>query len=412
MIQLAPDSSLGYHWRVPFCTWLCLLSLGCGGGTTETGPAVVTPPPPPPPKAVAVAAAPAPAAAAPTQPNNAVQATLPTTGSVNNFPKENISDVFVTGETGTPMTVVMPPQLNPQDQFAVTLGVPTANSQNFSVAAGTAVAQGAPNPNATLPEGFSAIESFGYAPDGYPLRIRGDVDGKVMAYVPGGAAKVGSNDGPPESSPAFETFLDSFYMDVTEVTVGEYEAFRQNQRDNKRRVPTPPANLNQGNSFPVLGVSFGDATIYARWAEKQLPTEAQFELAARGPQGFPHPWGFGRAVWPRPRTLATISEVAEFPGDVSIYGIYDLAGNAKEWLADLYSTTSHQEAAKLSQGRSLTNWPGPKQSAQGNLRVIKGAGPHWEVWYRSGGEMSERRPDVGFRCVLPIVPKPATASLP
>lgn len=387
------------------------LMVGCGGGSQPAQP-VVAPPPPPPPKAVAVAAPQPAAAPPPVQPAEdsedrpqAVAVSL-----VSKYPNESIDNVFLTDSVGTPMTASAAPAVNSDDQFAVEFGDPATNSTQFSVASGAAVSEGTPRADFKLPSGFTVDPTLGYSADGYPLRIRCSADGKLMAFVPGGTAKLGSNHGPAEATPEVEVFLDPFYMDVTEVTVEEFEKFRTAQRDGKKRVPPPPLNGNAGAKFPAAGVPWGDANIYARWAGKQLPSEAQFEKAARGPSGFPHPWGFSRAVWASPRQPSTISVVGKFSGDVSMYGIYDLAGNVREWTNDWYSPTAHQELAKQLVTKTITNWTGPKQSSQSSQRVIKGCGPQWEVWYRSGGEMGDRKPDLGFRCILPITPAPATSA--
>lgn len=405
----APIHQTNARWLVLLVWWP--LMAGCGGGSQPASQPVVAPPPPPP-KAVAVAGPQPAAAPQPAQPaegdEDSPQAAP--VSFVSKFPKESIEDVFLTDTVGTPMTASAAPLVNSGDQFSVEFGDPTTNSSQFAVSAGAAVSEGTPRADFKLPSGFTVDPSFGYSSDGYPLRIRCSADSKQMAFVPGGTAKLGSNQGPAEATPEVEVFLDPFYMDVTEVTVEEYEKFRTAQRDGKKRVPPPPLNGNSGAKFPASGVAWGDANIYARWAGKQLPSEAQFEKAARGPSGFPHPWGFGRAVWATPRQPSTISVVARYAGDVSMYGIYDLAGNLREWTNDWYSPTAHQELAKQSITKTITNWAGPKQSAQSSQRVIKSCGPQWEVWYRSGGDMGDRKPDLGFRCILPITPAPATSA--
>lgn len=304
------------------------------------------------------------------------------------------------------MQVTQAPEVQNSERFTVERGVPETNSSEFVVAAALGSAATSPRTEQKLPAGFTAVTEYGYADSGHPLRIRGDVDGKLLAFVPGGAVRVGSDDGPAEASPEFVTFLDPYYMDVTEVTVGEYERFRQVQRDAKKsRLPSQPLNASSGSRQPALGITWGDASNYTKWAGKDLPTEAQFELAARGPDGFPHPWGTGRPVWNRQREVSTITPVALFAGDVSPYGIYDLAGNAREWMQDWYTADAHREASKISQSRTLTNWAGPRRSSQTGLRVVKGAGPQWQVWYRWPGSMGDHMPDVGFRCVLNLSAK-------
>ncbi|GIX03856.1 MAG: hypothetical protein KatS3mg113_0862 [Planctomycetaceae bacterium] len=251
-----------------------------------------------------------------------------------------------------------------------------------------------------LPGGFSPLSEYGFSPDGWPLRIVCEKNGSVMALIPAGPTLVGSRHGPPECQPEWSITLEHYYMDITEVTVGDYLAYRQSQRESKKRVPQPPLNESAPADYPVLGVTWMDAQAYLEWLGKDLPTEVEYEKAARGPDGWSAPWGNGPPSWKQPRDLQTITEVAFFPTDCSIYGIFDLAGNAREWVADFYSPTAHQEAAVMTQTRHLPQWSGPKKPHQGLQRVVKGNGPGWHAWFRQGYEMAGRHPDVGFRGVL------------
>jgi formylglycine-generating enzyme required for sulfatase activity len=252
----------------------------------------------------------------------------------------------------------------------------------------------------SLPSGFRALASYGYSEVGWPRRIRCQADGAEMALVTGGAVTVGHDGEPPESSPQITVVLDSFYMDVTEVTLKQYERYRKALKEERGRdVVTEPANFKSPPEFPVLGVSLKQCEFYARWAKKELPTEAEWERAARGEPAFPHPWGNGRAIWSQPRKRDTITAVKSFGTDVSPYGIYDLAGNAREWCSDRYSDTALAEAQKLSQ-TPLRNWKGARSAQPADFHVVKGNGPGWNAWYRVGMNSLERHADVGFRCVL------------
>ncbi len=91
----------------------------------------------------------------------------------------------------------------------------------------------------TLPSGFTPIAAFGYAPVGWPLRIRCDKDGAEMAFITGGAATVGHDGEPEESSPQITVVVDSFYMDITETTLARYRALSQviQRRTRSQRGP-------------------------------------------------------------------------------------------------------------------------------------------------------------------------------
>jgi formylglycine-generating enzyme required for sulfatase activity len=256
-----------------------------------------------------------------------------------------------------------------------------------------------------LPSGFTALPSAKKSRFGWPLRIRCDRDGAEMALVTGGAVTVGHDGGPPESSPQITVVLDSFYMDVTEVTLRQYERFREAMKEEKgRNVVSEVANASSPPDYPVLGVTLLQTQFYARWAGKEIPTEAEWERAARGEDAFDHPWGNGRAIWKEARTPEDIGPVKSFRTDISPFGIYDLAGNAREWCLDRYSPTAFADVMKASHA-SLRNWKGPRIAKPADSHVVKGNGPNWQSWYRIGVKAVERRPDVGFRCVLHLAGK-------
>jgi len=252
-----------------------------------------------------------------------------------------------------------------------------------------------------LPAGFVEVPAYGYSPQGWPLRIFGEKTGVLMALVPGGAAKIGSQNGPSETQPEFQPFLDPFYMDINEVTLGQYQKFRADLKDRKNSRVQSPINDGQPDDVPALGLPWGIAQGFVSWAGKELPTEAEFEFATRGPDGWRTPWGDGRAIWPTPRAVDLIGPVQSFPTDQSQFGIFDLAGNAREWCNDFYAETAHRDAA-AARPKLLRNWAGPKKGSSVGLRVVKGNGPDWAAWHRQGRVMNDRHPDVGFRGILRI----------
>jgi len=381
------------HWlrrAVPLVGWALL---GCNNAAPPAGPVVA-----PAPKVEPAAAAQATKAAP-----KAVAAKSTETPGASKFPKENPTDVFVADTTGTPMQAVGPaPRFDEQDRFTIAQGTPGVNSTLMAVATVPPPA-GAQRTDLKLPEGFTAMPAYGFTADGYPRRIQCDKDKALMAFVPAGVVRVGTNDGPKEAGPEFVVFLDPYYMDVTEVTVRQFNEFRDAVREQKKRVPSAPLNEMAGSGYPALGILWADAKNYCKWAGKELPTEAEFEKAGRGSEGFRAPWGNDRPVWTQPKTPSTITVVGAFASDVSPFGVCDLAGNAREWVEDFFAP-SHQEGAQAAAQRTLTNWSGPKKGAAGIQRVLKGNGPDWSLWHRSGGESGQRLPDVGFRGVIRLEP--------
>lgn len=314
--------------------------------------------------------------------------------------------IFAVEGVGQKMDVERVSRYLPTDEFQVAMADPRFNSSQFVVSAvssstNPSVLQpgtGQPRQGLQMAQGFSVVKEAGYSAEGLPLRIICAKTGTTLALVPAGPAIVGTDTGPEESKPTFTVNIDAFYMEILETTVKSYEEFRSDLRAKKKTIPPAPSNPSSHPNSPALGVPWANAKDYAKWAGMELPTEAEFEKAARGPNGLRTPWGDGRALWSN-RTMTT---TGAYPTDLSPYGILDLAGNAKEWCADLYSPTAHTDAVSAAAKEPLHNWPGPKKVKEMNLRVVKGNGPEWNSWHREGKDMGKAHMDVGFRCVLRV----------
>jgi formylglycine-generating enzyme required for sulfatase activity len=247
----------------------------------------------------------------------------------------------------------------------------------------------------SLPKGFSPVAGSRIDQSGYPTRISSDSDGALMALVPGGLGVQGA-DASASAAPRHPIDVDAFYIDVHEVTVEKYLKFREASKGDKT-PPGLPNNASQPQQ-PAVGINWRDAMQYARWAGKELPTESEWEKAARGFHGFTYPWGEGRAVWERRRDVGQIDDVGSFRTDESVYGVFDLAGNAREWCQDFFAEDAYKQAPAAGSA-AARNWKGPRTDKAGR-RVVKGSSTGWELWAREGLSMTEHFPKVGFRCVL------------
>ncbi len=253
----------------------------------------------------------------------------------------------------------------------------------------------------TLPSRFVELPEFGYDASGWPRRIRCEADQSVMAYIPEGVFIQGKSNAAPNAGPEFSAYLSAYYIDIHEVTNENFRKYREFVSETSDRGPQPPLSENAPPEYPVAGVLWRDAVAYLEAIGKTLPTEAEWEKAARGAGGFDHPWGFGRAAWHEPRDLMQTSPIMTYPADRSPYGVFDMAGNVKEWCADWYHPEAYKQASDDS-GQVPRNWEGPQTSEPKFTRVVKGNGSNWTVWHREGLGMSDRDPNVGFRGVLRI----------
>jgi len=245
-----------------------------------------------------------------------------------------------------------------------------------------------------------------------------------MVLVPAGPFNMGSGDGDAGERPTHMVTLASFWMDRTEVTNQEYGEFLEYVRrtgDHSKCHPDEPrgkdhtpgwwadAALN-GPDQPVVGVDWWDACAYAAWAGKRLPTEAEWEKAARGPDGRRYAWGndWDRAKCNSGEGSKGTVEVAGLPEGASPYGCLNMTGNVWEWCADWLSDSYN----------STSPAPDPIGAGTGPMRSFRGGA--WmnreyvcRCAYRSGGTQPLRGNGLGFRCARALGQRsPAAAAAP
>ncbi len=286
----------------------------------------------------------------------------------------------------------------PEDRFVATFN-PGGDSTTFKADAPSTRSSNADTGAnvGSLPAGFTAIAG---APIvyGWPSRILCKADQSEMVFVPAGNSVVGTGDGPDDCVPEVPVSLSAFYISKLEVNVAQYSEFRS-KSIKAGKVVEKSLNVDAPSDFPAVGVAWVEARAYALASGRELPTECQWEKAARGRRGLAAPWGNGRPLWSEPRRAGQVDPCGMFPDDKSVYGVLDMAGNAQEWLLDFYSETNHEDLALMDAARR-TNWAGPRRASQTGERVVKGDGPAWAAWFRRGVRMTERSPTMGFRCVL------------
>ena len=242
----------------------------------------------------------------------------------------------------------------------------------------------------------AALSGTAAAGDGALVRVAGE--GR-MVQIPAGPFTMGSNTMGPAEAPEHSVHLAAYLIDRYEVTVAEYDACNAAgacpARQKLARFDAPDQ--------PVVGVSWSDAVAYCGWRGARLPTEAEWEKAARGPSGRIYPWGdaaecgianVGNSSVSRdcPDAPGVSAPVGSHPRDVSPYGVFDMGGNVWEYVADWYDP-------RYFHASPASNPTGP---TAGKGHVVKGGSWHAPL---AGAHASSRTSRThsrteydGFRC--------------
>ncbi|WKZ37724.1 MAG: SUMF1/EgtB/PvdO family nonheme iron enzyme [Anaerolineales bacterium] len=264
------------------------------------------------------------------------------------------------------------------------------------------------NPTAEASEGQAGAERVS------------SVDGMPQIYIPDGTFRMGAMD-PGEQKdevPVHNVTLKGYWMDKLEVTNGMYTLCVQ------AGACEPPQNFKSGtrnsyfnntefNDFPVVYVTWAQARTYCTWAGRRLPTEAEWERAARGDDFRTYPWGDERPDSSHGNFnyyVGDTTRVGSFPAGASPYGILDLAGNVAEWVNDYYDSEYYSKGVTM-------NPPGPGERSKYFNRVVRG-GTYQDAFkdirlanrasvrgsnldasdIYSADYLGEFSPKIGFRC--------------
>ena len=326
-----------------------------------------------------------------------------------------VSNVHAEQRTGTKLVDITYDAADPDgDLLTITVSVSDDGGSTFAVPAGTftgdvgtGIAPGT-GKQIVWDAGADVPEVYG---TNYRVKITASdggaggatiigQDGAPMALIPAGEFQMGDNfnEGINNEHPVHTVYLDAFYMDIYEVTNAQYQKFMNATGHAAPRY----WNNSRYNApeHPVVGVSWDDAVAYAEWAGKRLPTEAEWEKAARGGlSGKRYPWGDeishddanysrtgGKDVW------SNASPVGSFAPNG--YGLYDMAGNVWERCDDWYDGSYYENSP-------LNNPLGP---AYANYRVLRGGSwrnpPYYlRAAYRNSNFLWYATTNIGFRCV-------------
>jgi len=234
---------------------------------------------------------------------------------------------------------------------------------------------------------------IGKNPQGYDEYWRSQ-DGAVVVKVPAGEFLMGSAEGKgePAERPQRRVFVTEFLMHKTEVTWRQFRKFAE-----ATGAPLPPSPLwGTPDYYPVSNGMYSEAKAYCEWAGGRLPTEAEWEKAAKGTDGREYPWG---NEWDPDRCNSLNGGphrpvgVGSFPDCLSPYGLVDMAGNTWEWVADWYADRYPEESTR-----------DPKTGIQ---RVLRGGSwLNMSTWlrttFRHKSDPNWRNSLYGFRCVQQV----------
>ncbi|HYX28484.1 MAG TPA: formylglycine-generating enzyme family protein [Pyrinomonadaceae bacterium] len=243
-----------------------------------------------------------------------------------------------------------------------------------------------------------------------------------MALIPAGEFMMGSETGGEVEKPAHRVYLDDYFIDQTPVTNAQFKKFVEATRYRttaerlNQLVSTQDGSIAAGGvswrrfysddraDHPVIFVSWFDADAYANWAGKRLPTEAEWEKAARGGlEGKLFPWGDDEPTARQANWLKTQTEESSAPPTTPVralepnkYDVYDIVGNVWEWCADWYFDPYYV----------ISPAANPQGPERGQYRVRRGAAWNIRESFRlrcaNRGAMPPERywPNIGFRCAL------------
>ena len=229
-----------------------------------------------------------------------------------------------------------------------------------------------------------------------------DSKGVSMVLVPRGEFTMGSSIGEPSEMPPHLVYLDNYYIDKFEVTNALYKVCVD---QGKCGLPFKVIDFNNPDysQNPVVFIDWSPASQYCEWRGAHLPTEAEWEKAARGIDERTYPWGEGisemYANYDGYVAGGKTTPVGQYERGKSIYGAYDLAGNVWEWVADWYAEDYY----------SISPSSGPHGPRTGNYRVVRGGAFDSKeelvrTFSRTWFYANQSNSSIGFRCAMDAIP--------
>ncbi len=298
-----------------------------------------------------------------------------------------------------------------------------------SVSASSATAQKPPT-TSTPTRAHTTPQFRSGSPQGGPVQVTERInpkDGAVMVYIPEGEFIMGTSDAQintlskqfpdwkyswfNDEKPQHRVYLDSYWIYKHEVTVVQYRKFCQ---ETGHKMPDAPLWRWLKDDLPIVDVTWYDAAVYSQWAGVELPTEAQWEKAARGTDDRIWPWG---NQWDSSKcntglSVREITPVGSYPSGASPYGLMDMAGNVWELCMDEYDSSFYAKSPKNNPvaggiisfvNNNFTNVIKYRHVLRGGWQVFGSAYGRVAGRYNCGPPTNSYG-DVGFRCAGLVTP--------
>jgi serine/threonine-protein kinase len=311
-------------------------------------------------------------------------------------PSPTPEDLVATEETidsepeTSPETTEAPATPESADESSTEPATTSEASDSLPTPASTATSTATPAPTATpTEEPTETPEPAVRIPEAPP----------GMVFVPPGFFAMGSTNGQPDERPEHPVLVDGFFIDRLEVTNAEYRQCVE------AGVCTPSKTENAFtytgyrddpafDNYPVISVDWDQAVTYCGFAGKRLPTEAEWEYAASGPDNLVYPWGNSFDVSLSAASADDVQPVGSYPGNASPFGALDMAGNVGEWVADVFVDGFYSSSPPSN----------PVGSGTGAGRIFRGGsfanpdGAFYTTSRRYGNARSFSEVDIGLRC--------------
>ena len=300
--------------------------------------------------------------------------------------------------------------LTQSGDYWVKVNIQSPNNQTFGAAKLSLTCNSSTDDQKNISKAAEGLKEFGIG-----STQKSTVDGMKMVYIPAGEFEMGASSDDSaaydDEKPQHTVYLDAFWIDATEVTNGMYKncvqagaCSPQKKYSHNASTGTNHFDESKYSDYPAVYVSWEDADDYCQWADRRLPTEAEWEKAAKGETDYRYPWGNSSPNSDLANCDGMVGDtvkVGSYPAGASVYGALDMTGNVYEWVSDLYGENYYSVSASEN----------PQGPSSGSTHVIRGGSffaeaKYSRTTYRATPSSSKTEGygsgNWGFRCAMDV----------